>query len=67
MNSDNEDEVPGIGLVFLSLILLRFLGEATDIHIDGTFHTVPGLFYQLLTIHVLVLRNGRRRVNLGYS
>jgi hypothetical protein len=55
--------VPGVGLVFLSLFLLQFLGEATLIILDGTFHTVSTLFYQLLTIHVVVLVNGRRRVN----
>ncbi|EFX68906.1 hypothetical protein DAPPUDRAFT_329652 [Daphnia pulex] len=52
---DHENEVPGVRLVFLSLFLLQFLGEATLIILDGTFHTVPTLFYQLLTIHVVVL------------
>lgn len=41
--------------------ILLFLGEA-DIHIDGTFILVPGMFYQLLTIHVVLPVNGRRRV-----
>jgi hypothetical protein len=41
--------VPGVGLVFLSLFFLRFLGEATLIILDGTF--------------VVVLVSGRQRVN----
>ncbi|KAI9553432.1 hypothetical protein GHT06_021338 [Daphnia sinensis] len=54
VRSDEDDDVPGVGLIFLSLLLLGQLGEATSMHLDGTFHTVPTLFYQLLTIHVVV-------------
>ncbi len=44
-------------VVFLSLFLLRFLGDATESLLDGTFHT---LFYQQLTIvHVVILVNQR--------
>ncbi|KAK4024024.1 hypothetical protein OUZ56_009415 [Daphnia magna] len=51
-HSDEDDEVPVMALVFLSPVLLRQLGESTVMQLDGTFRTVPGLFYQLLTIHV---------------
>lgn len=53
VRSDEDDDVPGVGLIFVSLLLLGQLGEATSMHLDGTFHTVPALFYQLLTIHVI--------------
>ena len=52
--SDEDDDVPGVAFIFLSLVLLGQLGEATVMHLDATFRTVPGLFYQLLTIHVVV-------------
>ncbi|XP_045033008.1 uncharacterized protein LOC123474674 [Daphnia magna] len=51
-HSDEADEVPGVAFVFLFPILLSQLGESTVLHLDGTFRTVPGLFYQLLTVHV---------------
>ncbi|KZS11993.1 Uncharacterized protein APZ42_023181 [Daphnia magna] len=51
-HSDEDDEVPGVAFVFLFPILLSQLGESTVVHLDGTFRTVPGLFYQLLTVHV---------------
>lgn len=53
VRSDEDDDVPEVGLIFVSLLLLGQLGEATSMHLDGTFHTVPALFYQLLTIHVI--------------
>jgi hypothetical protein len=49
----NDDGVPGVALVFLSLLLLGQLGEVTSIYLDATFRTVPLLFHQLLTIHII--------------
>jgi hypothetical protein len=43
-----------VAFIFLSLMLLGQLGEATVMLLDATFRTVPGLFYQLLPIHVVV-------------
>ncbi|KAI9559668.1 hypothetical protein GHT06_013673 [Daphnia sinensis] len=54
VRSYERNDVPWVGLIFISLLLLCQLGEATSMHLDGTFPTVPALFYQLLTNHVIV-------------
>ena len=42
----------GHALVFISLGILSNLRDTKELHADGTFQTVPGLFTQLFTIHV---------------
>lgn len=42
----------GTAFIFLSLTLLPLLRITREIHADGTFKTVPNLFYQLFTLHV---------------
>jgi len=42
----------GNALVFISKHLLQPLAESRDLFIDGTFKTVPTMFYQLVTIHM---------------
>ena len=39
--------------VFISLALLSQLRQTKEIHCDGTFQTVPRLFYQLFVVHTV--------------
>lgn len=39
------------GTAFLSITLLTQLRTTKQIQADGTFKTVPNLFYQLFTLH----------------
>ncbi|EFX71793.1 hypothetical protein DAPPUDRAFT_326828 [Daphnia pulex] len=41
----------GTALIFLSITLLTQLRTTKQIQADGTFKTVPNLFYQLFTLH----------------
>ncbi|KAK4009179.1 hypothetical protein OUZ56_018263 [Daphnia magna] len=49
VRSDEDDDVPGVGLIFVSLLLLGQLGEATSMHLDGTFHTAFPVAFVLMT------------------
>ncbi|KAI9558498.1 hypothetical protein GHT06_015285 [Daphnia sinensis] len=49
-----DDDVPGVAVIFLSLMLLSQLGQVNSMHLDETFRTLPGLLYQLLTIHIIL-------------
>jgi hypothetical protein len=42
----------GKALVFISNPLMEALSDCGEMFLDGTFRTVPPLFYQLVTIHV---------------
>ena len=42
----------GSALVFISRNLLQVAADSKELFIDGTFRTIPSLFYQLVTIHV---------------
>ena len=39
--------------IFISPGILPALRNCREIHIDATFRIVPGLFYQLMTLHVI--------------
>ena len=41
--------------MFISPDVVQQMDEATQIHADGTFWSVPHLFYQLFSIHVKIL------------
>lgn len=43
----------GTAFIFLSLSLMECLRTSTEWHCDGTFKTVPSLFYQLYTIQAI--------------
>ena len=43
----------GTALLFVSLALLSQLRQAVQLHADGTFRTVPKMFYQLFTLHFM--------------
>jgi len=45
------DSENGSALIF-SFPLLKAYVETKTVFIDGTFRTVPSLFYQLVTLHV---------------
>lgn len=47
----------GTAFVFISTRLLLALLTTLQVHSDATFKTVPELFYQMFTLHVLF--NGR--------
>jgi len=51
----NSDD--GQALVFISRHLLQALADCKEMYIDGTFRTVPSLFYQLVTVHVRAFAN----------
>ena len=40
------------GLVFVSDSLINMMVTNIELHCDGTFKTVPRLFYQLFTVQV---------------
>ena len=40
-------------LVFRIIILQDALASGTEVHVDGTFKTVPTMFMQLMTFHVI--------------
>lgn len=42
------------GLVFVSDSLINMLATNNEVQCDGTFKTVPRLFYQLFTVQVKV-------------
>lgn len=42
----------GIALLFSHEELVPLIGEGSEIHVDGTFKTVPRMFQQLLAVHV---------------
>ena len=46
---DGEDHA----LLFVCPQRLEALSLATEIHVDGTFKTVPGQFKQWMTFHVI--------------
>jgi hypothetical protein len=39
-------------LIFISWALISALRDTTEVHADGTFKTVPAMFYQLFTLHI---------------
>jgi len=41
-------------LIFSTENNLKLMDQSTNWLVDGTFKTVPSLFYQLFTIHVLI-------------
>lgn len=43
----------GSALIFLSLAVLSEIRFTSQILSDGTFYSVPNLFYQLFTIHIM--------------
>ncbi|KZS10525.1 Uncharacterized protein APZ42_024988 [Daphnia magna] len=43
----------GNAFIFISLALLPEIRTTREIRLDGTFKTVPNLFYELFTLHVL--------------
>ena len=55
MVSDEDDSA----LIFISPGILPALRNCREIPIDATFRMVPGLFYQLMTLHVI--ENGHIR------
>ena len=42
----------GNALIFISYPLLKAYVEAKVVFIDGTFRSVPTMFYQLVTLHI---------------
>ena len=57
---NNED---GSALIFISYPLLHAFSESNTVFLDGTFRTVPKLFYQLVTLQFLAFNkvNTRKR------
>ena len=54
------DCVDGKAFVFVSRQLLEECLQSKELFIDGTFRTVPKLFYQLVTIHMSAFSNVSR-------
>ena len=46
-----------IAVIFFSHQIVRIVSDVSEIHIVGTFHTVPDIFYQLWTIFFSVGRH----------
>jgi|LakMenEpi03Aug12_release.lakeMendotaPanAssembly.Ray.scaffolds.fasta_scaffold1091347_1 hypothetical protein len=60
MVSDEDDSA----LIFISPGILPALRNCREIPIDATFRMVPGLFYQLMTLHVIAYGHVRYANNL---
>lgn len=54
--SNEQDDFTGIAFVSFSLMLLSQQGQVTIMSLDATFHTEPGILYQLLTIHLIAFK-----------
>ena len=44
--------------MFISLALLAFLQETDQLNSDGTYDSVPSIFTQLYTIHLVYKKKG---------
>lgn len=53
----------GVNVIFVSPTIEAEVGRAEEYHLDGTFKTVPRLFYQLFTVHLVSFD----RVSMKYS
>lgn len=51
----NTQDVNQTAIVFISLDALALITESVQIHSDGTFESVPTIFDQLYTLHLIFL------------
>ena len=52
----------GEALIFINLGTLPALADATEINMDGTFHSPPRNFYQLGVLHVVAFNTVTKKI-----